>query len=154
MSARRGPAPFQLLDGNIVLEFGPRYRKPLDRTLIMSVFHRTTGGGRSLLLNEAGVKGLREFLADPVGVLRFTQHGTSGEVEAVDVDGATRIKVRIERCDTRDFRAVYLDTVQVGELDEWLSKLGDWDGWTPLNWYGDNAAEVTRERPDDEGEAA
>jgi hypothetical protein len=49
-------------DGRTVVELGPRYRKPLDRTTDLRVFHRTIGGGASFLLEREQFTELRTWL--------------------------------------------------------------------------------------------
>ena len=57
--------PLQQTDHNDVLQFGPRYKAAgsyQTDELVASVFHRTTGGGRSALLRRPQVEELHAWL--------------------------------------------------------------------------------------------
>jgi hypothetical protein len=58
----RADDPFQHIDQNDVLEFGPRHKRPVTDDLVAQIFHRTTGGGRSALLPRSEVARLHAWL--------------------------------------------------------------------------------------------
>ena len=60
------------LDGTDVLRLGPRHARPVSDDLVAQVFHRTTGGGRSALLNRAAAESLRNWLT------RWLEEGWDG----------------------------------------------------------------------------
>ena len=57
-----GEAGFEAVDGTDVLQVGPRSRQSPEDVLVLSVFHRTTGGGRSNLLTRAHAAALHAWL--------------------------------------------------------------------------------------------
>lgn len=54
---------FEIADHNDVLQVLPRHVKPCSDDLLLKVFHRTTGGGRSVLLSRRQAEGLHEWLS-------------------------------------------------------------------------------------------
>jgi hypothetical protein len=52
---------FEIIDHNDVLRLAPRHKKPCTDDVVAAIFHRTTGGGRSVLLTRARVQELRDW---------------------------------------------------------------------------------------------
>lgn len=57
-----GETGFESVDGVDALQVGPRGKKSGEDVLVLSVFHRTTGGGRSNLLTRAHAAALHAWL--------------------------------------------------------------------------------------------
>jgi hypothetical protein len=53
---------YQAADHTDVLQLTPRHKRPCTDDVVLSVFHRTTGGGRSVLLTRAMATTLRDWL--------------------------------------------------------------------------------------------
>lgn len=118
--------PFQLVGGNDVFQLGPRYTRPYDDTTVLSVFHRTTGGGVSWLIEEGRLAIFAEWLM-------------AYDVEITDIDSFLRIQredggTRI-RCGYRSAsgsrRSVLLSTAQRDRAVEWIMDKDEhgWEGW-------------------------
>ncbi|MCW6004306.1 hypothetical protein K1W54_06885 [Micromonospora sp. CPCC 205371] len=74
LSSRAATDVFELhnIGDNSVLTIGPRHRPALSDDLVLSVQHRTTGGGRSLLLARAQTREMLDWLAS------WYEHGWAG----------------------------------------------------------------------------
>ena len=59
----KAAAAYQAVDGNFVLQFGPRHVRPVSDDLVAQVFHSTTGGGRSALVRRDQAEALRDWLS-------------------------------------------------------------------------------------------
>ncbi len=53
---------YEAADHTDVLQVRPRHRRPCTDDLVLSVFHRTTGAGRSILLTRQHAAALRAWL--------------------------------------------------------------------------------------------
>lgn len=53
---------YELVDHNDVLQVGARHKKPCSDDLVLQVFHRTTGGGRSVLIEREQAAELHDWL--------------------------------------------------------------------------------------------
>lgn len=74
LSSRATTDLFELhnIGDNNVLTIGPRYRPALSDDLVLSVRHRTTGGGRSVLLSRAQTLEVLDWLG------AWYEHGWAG----------------------------------------------------------------------------
>lgn len=63
---------FEIVDRNDVLHLIPRHRKPMTDDVLLRVFHRTTGGGRSILLDRQAAQDLHDWLG------RWLEQGWDG----------------------------------------------------------------------------
>jgi hypothetical protein len=114
---------------NAVLQFGPRFNPPIDATMILNIFHRTTDGGISVLLELDKVRALHEYL----------DMEDAGNFIACDVQ--TTLVVYQEEDGTTFFRTywngsgrsklIYVSDEDTGRLYEWLGDAlaGNWNGW-------------------------
>ena len=57
---------------NDVLQLIPRHRKPMSDDVVLKTFHRTTGSGRSFLLDRGAVQALHEWIG------RWLEEGWDG----------------------------------------------------------------------------
>jgi hypothetical protein len=53
---------YQAIDHVDVLQVAPRHKTPLTDDVVLSVFHRSTGGGQSVLLTRQHATELRDWL--------------------------------------------------------------------------------------------
>jgi len=124
--------PYQQVgtDGRTVLEFGPRYsRVPQDDTTLLSVFHRTTNGGVSFLLER-----------DDFAVLAEWFRGSEPEIEFSDLTHRATVR-RYEsgygvvtvawHSASGDSRSVALSAGDMRSVAAWLDKADrqGWEGW-------------------------
>jgi len=63
---------FEHVSGNDVLRLSARHNHPITDDLVAHIFHRTTGGGRSALLDRAAAARLRDWLT------RWLEEGWDG----------------------------------------------------------------------------
>lgn len=122
--------PFQITgtDGRTVLQFGPRYTRPVDDTTMLSVFHRTLDGGVGVLLEREAIPAIAEWLDDSSdemllrGVQTFSvwRKFPSGYI-TVKCEWHGSGRARTVSLSARDAKSVYW----------WLTKIDrdGWDGW-------------------------
>src|SRR5258707_322078 len=53
---------YELVDHNDVLQIMPRHKKPCSDDLVLRVLHRTTRGGRAVLIERGQAEELRDWL--------------------------------------------------------------------------------------------
>lgn len=132
---RRRAAQQQFLgmDGRKVLEFTARYARPYDDTTIMNVFHRTTDGGVSVLLEREDIGRVADWFRNPVSVLRLDDLQTEasltpdGELAGVSIrwKGSGRTSSVILSDEGRSEVSSWLAHIDAHGWEGWKSGLGD-----------------------------
>lgn len=115
-------------NGNMILSFGPRYAKPLDNTMIMSVWHRTTDGAVSVLLDDLSVESLTDWLEGDECSLTINDLQTS----AVMIREFGYVHFAISWHGSGRTRRITLTEVQAEALAKWLRTEAltyQWNGW-------------------------
>lgn len=117
---------FQIVNGTDVLEFGPRYRRPQDDTIIMSVFHRTTGHGVSWLIERDAVVEMADRLASSWDSVLETRRDM---LRITRADGFT--VVRITQGGSGQARSISLTRARADQAAGWLrdKDAHGWTGW-------------------------
>lgn len=135
MARSRGPKaePFQVIgmdeQSNSVLEFGPRFNPPIDDTMSLRIFHRTTDGGISVLLTVEQVRELRDYLdMENAGNHTVRDNQTSLVVYQED-DGTTFFRTYWNGSGRS--KLIYVSDEDTGRIYEWLGGAleGKWNGW-------------------------
>lgn len=126
-------------NSRMVLQFGPRYRRPVDNTLNISIFQATTGGEVSINLDDLEVATLAGWLRD--GHDAHTVHSGQVTMEAFrDWDehmDAEVVHIRIGWTSGGRTREVALSERDAERVRVWLEEEAltfDWTGWVePVN---------------------
>jgi YD repeat-containing protein len=114
---------------NMILQFGPRYRQPLDDTTIMSVFHRTTDGSVSVLLERDQFVNLGNALLAESGsheihdlqTTAFLDWGPGGLIVRIKWNGSGRLVSVTLNSDQRATLAAILTKMAVNGWEGWKS---------------------------------
>lgn len=143
------PRAFQVLgspdvqtagNGNMVLNFGPRYAKPVDNTMIMSVFHKTTDGSVSVLIDDLSAVALADWLDS--NSLDHMIYDTQTTAYLLREFGYVHIAISWNGSG-RTARITITD-VQAEVLAKWLRTEAltyEWNGWleplaVPVTYHG------------------
>jgi hypothetical protein len=113
---------------NKILQFGPRYTRPLDHTMIMSVFHRTTGGDVSILLDDLSVTALARWLVEPTGTHQINDLQTTAFFTRQD----SNVIVSVQWNGSRRGQKIVLSLEDVAAVHMWLMDEAltyRWPGW-------------------------
>lgn len=113
---------------NKVLQFGPRYTRPIDHTMVMSVFHRTTGGDVSVLLDDLSAKALARWLAEPAGTHQINDLQTTAFFTFQD----SKVIVSVQWNGSRRGQKIVLSVEDVAGVHMWLMDEAltyRWPGW-------------------------
>ncbi len=120
-------------DGRMILEFCSRYARPQDDMTVMNVFHRTTDGGVSVLLEREDIRplanwfaGTKPFLA-PVTLMELD--GT--QTRAVFKDYGPTVGVTVAWKGSGRARSVTLSGEDRRAVAAWLDHIdrNGWEGW-------------------------
>jgi hypothetical protein len=131
MAARR-ITPFQVVgtDGRNVLQFGPRYaRLAYDDTTVISLFHRTTGGNVSVLLERYHFADFARWLAAGERIWHYEGLTHDGRFTRTE-DGGMEVKIRWHSASGTS-RSVILTPGAVADLLVWVADkdTNGWEGW-------------------------
>jgi hypothetical protein len=115
-------------NSNKVIQFGPRYTKPLDHTMVLSVFHRTTDGSVSVLLDDQAVTDLTRWLIEPAGTHTINDLQTTAFFTRQD----DNVIVSIQWNGSRHGQKIVLSLDDVASIHMWLMDEAlsyRWTGW-------------------------
>lgn len=132
MAARKKIPPFQLMavNGREVLEFGPRYtRMAYDDTMIVQLFHRTLGGGVSVLLERYHFADFARWLSSDERVWSFEDLTHEARFLRTE-DGGMKVSIRWYSASGTS-RSVVLSSEAVTHLRTWVAdkEANGWEGW-------------------------
>lgn len=114
---------------NSVIQFGPRYNPPVDATMSLSIFHRTTDGGISVLLDVDRVRELHEYLDMENAGNFIVRDIQTSLVVFQEEDGTTFFRTYWNGSGRS--KLIYVSDEDTGRLYEWLGNAlaGKWNGW-------------------------
>lgn len=114
---------------NLVFQLGPRYsRGPLDDTTIMSIFHRTTNGNVSILLEREEFSAMAQALNAPDGAWVHPNSQTSAKISWT-LSGSAQIEIWWNG--SRRERSMFLADDQFTAFRRTIDDMDarGWEGW-------------------------
>lgn len=121
-------------NSRMVLQFGPRYRKPVDNTLVVSIFQATTGGDVSIVMDDEAVTALVNWFQSGVYEFRHVGVQTTLEVwsewDSLHQEDVTHFRIMWQGSGRS--REVALTERHLSQVIAWLTTdaLGYiWEGW-------------------------
>ncbi|MFI7642240.1 hypothetical protein [Nonomuraea sp. NPDC049400] len=120
---------------SMVLQFGPRYSPPLDHTMVLTVFHRTNGGGVSVLVDDEQAAALAAWLARGAGEHVITDTQTEARFRR-EPGAEACVHVEVGWNSGVGRVSITLSASQAAEAARWLTEEAltyQWPGWlSPL----------------------
>jgi hypothetical protein len=148
----------QVANGNMILQLSPRYWPPIDNTMVMSIFHKTTDGSVSVLMDDEQAMVFAKWAAEGRDLLKAGQAAawelpngqttaravwfkTAEEIDVSEGAQITRIPglygaallITISWNGSGRYRSITLDEEMAAELAMWIynARHGqrDREGW-------------------------